>query len=119
MEKIIVAGSRGLTDYEFVKTELDKLLPKNKKVEIVCGGARGADALGKQYAAEHNLSCHTMNAEWNKYGRRAGYIRNQAMAEYADKVIVFWDGKSNGSRHMINIANEKKMPLRIIRYEEE
>lgn len=56
MQKIIVAGSRGLTDYEFVKTELDKLLPKDVEVEIVCGGARDADEMGKKYAAQHNLS---------------------------------------------------------------
>ena len=57
-----------------------------------------------------------MFADWGLHGRRAGYIRNEDMAEYADACIVFWDGKSPGSRHMIEIAKKAKLPLRIVRY---
>lgn len=83
-------------------------------VEIVSGAARGADALGERYAAERGLAVKQFPADWDRYGRSAGYRRNAEMAEYADAAVVFWDGKSKGSKHMINLAKEKGLPVRVV-----
>ena len=85
-------------------------------VEIISGTARGADALGERYAAERGLAVKQFSADWDRYGRSAGYKRNAQMAEYADAAVIFWDGISRGSKHMINLAKEKGLPVRIVLY---
>ena len=54
--------------------------------------------------------------QWDKYGKKAGYLRNVEMAENANALIAFWDGKSKGTKHMIDIATERNLPIRVIRY---
>ena len=98
--KVIVAGSRTLKDYNLLKTTLDR--KKDMIDEIVCGEARGADILGKRWAIENNIPVKSFAAEWNIYGKAAGPIRNKQMAIYADYLIAFWDGKSRGTKNMIN-----------------
>jgi hypothetical protein len=88
----------------------------HEKVQIVSGGARGADALGEKLAKELDLPCKIFPANWDVYGRSAGYKRNRQMAEYADMLIAFWDGKSKGTEHMINLAREYDLDIEIIRY---
>ena len=73
----------------------------NNISEIVCGLAKGADSLGKKYAEENSIKVKDFPAEWKIYGRKAGILRNEKMGNYADIAIVFWDGKSIGSKHMI------------------
>ena len=80
------------------------------------GTARGADRLGEKYAQDRNLSLKKFPADWNKYGRGAGYRRNEQMAEYATHAVVFWDGRSKGSEHMIRIAKEQKLNLRVVHF---
>lgn len=121
MEKfrVIIAGSRSFNNYELLKQKTDYLLSSvsvNHEIHIVCGGARGADELGAQYAREKGFIVDLFPADWDKYGKSAGYRRNVQMAENADAVIVFWDGKSRGSKHMIDTAKEKALPYRVIRY---
>ena len=84
--------------------------------EIVSGCARGADTLGKKYANDHNIPVKKFPAEWNKYGRSAGYIRNTEMADYADILVAFWDGKSLGTKHMIDTATKKGLIVYTIKY---
>ena len=118
MFKLIVAGGRTFNNYELLKTKLDHLL-KNKEiecVEIVSGGANGADKLGECYANEKGCMVRIFNANWDAYGKSAGYIRNAEMADYADACVVFWDGKSKGSKHMIDLANKKGIRVVIVRY---
>lgn len=118
MYKVIVAGSRNFNDYQLLVSKLNMLLVNRlPDVEIVSGTARGADFLGEQYAYEYNLSVKRFPANWNAYGKKAGYLRNLDMAEYADACIVFWDGISKGTKHMIDIATNKGLPLRVIKYE--
>ena len=102
--KVIVAGSRGFVNYPLMKAELDAILKKEDV--IVCGMARGADLNGRRYAKERGLKVIEMPADWEKYGKSAGYRRNMEMAKIAECAIIFWDGKSRGSRHMINIARD-------------
>lgn len=113
--KIIIAGSRGFNDYELLKSTCDKILINQKDIEIVSGGAKGADALGERYAKERGYGIKLFLADWS-LGRKAGYLRNIKMSEYADALIAFWDGQSRGTKHMIDIANEKGLKVRTIKY---
>ena len=105
--KVIIAGSRGFDDYEYLEQNVDfKLseLAKTHHIEIVSGGARGADRLAERFANRRDFSLTVMKADWNTHGKSAGYLRNQAMADYADYLIAFWDNSSPGTKHMIDIA---------------
>ncbi len=113
MFKVIVAGSRGFNDYEFLKEKLDHLLQNKSRVMIISGTARGADRLGERYAKEKGHTLLRMAAEWGKYGRSAGYRRNEAMAEKGDALVAFRLNMSKGTTHMINIAKERGLRVRV------
>ena len=112
MRKIIIAGCRNYNDYENFKKECDKLI--TEKVEIVWGGASGVDAMAKRYADEKGHNNKLFKADWTAFGKSAGPIRNQKMAEYGDELIAFWDGKSRGTRNMILQAKEKLEKIAVI-----
>ena len=117
--KTIIAGGRDFMDYNLLKEKTDKILQEKKvthKIVIISGCARGADTLGLRYASENTFDVEEYPADWNKYGKKAGYMRNVEMAENADALIAFWDGKSKGTKHMIDIATERNLPIRVIRY---
>lgn len=104
-----VIGSRSFNNYDFLKETLDWYDIK----EIVSGGAKGADSLAKQYAAENGILCTEFLPDWNTHGKSAGYIRNKLIINRADEVIAFWDRKSKGTEHSINIASEQGKPCYI------
>ena len=117
MFKVIIAGGRDFKDYDLLKTKLNKILSNiNTQIVIVSGKARGADSLGERYANEMEYKIAEFPANWDKYGKRAGYIRNEEMAKYADACVCFWDGKSKGTKHMIDLADKHNLKLRVIRY---
>ena len=111
---VIIAGSRTYNNYNEAKNYLDKAFSNKKPTSIICGMARGADMLGYRYAKENNIPVLEYPAEWFKYGKSAGYIRNSNMATNADALIAFWDGKSKGTKNMIEIAKKHNMPIRIV-----
>jgi len=117
MNKLIIAGSRDFDDYSLLHKTMF-FYYNIECLEIVCGGARGADRLGEMFAKDLKLPIKYFPANWNKYGKSAGYVRNKQMGEYADLAIVFWDGQSKGTQHMINIMHELHKPVRIIKYKE-
>lgn len=109
--KVIVAGSREITSYIVVKDAI-----KNSGfdvTEIVSGTARGVDKLGELWAFENDIPVKRFPADWEKYGKSAGYKRNQQMADYADALVAIWDRKSPGTGHMISIAKMKQLPVYI------
>lgn len=116
--KLIIAGSRDFNDYKLLKKEVAKFL-KELQVEvkpvIICGMARGADLLGKRLADEFGFPVECMPADWNQFGKSAGYIRNKEMAKIADACICFWNG-SNGTKHMIDLAKQYKLKLRVVNF---
>ena len=117
--RVIIAGCRDFNDYEMLKEKCDHMLSKKKdthKVIIVSGHAAGADALGERYAKERGFLLETYPAEWEKYGKSAGPKRNHRMAEVANALVAFWDGKSRGTKNIIDLANMKGIPVRIVRY---
>lgn len=114
--RVIIAGSRDFNDYHTLRKVCDKILHKQKSVQIVSGMARGADKLGEQYANEKNYKVYCMPADWEKEGKRAGYIRNKKMAEFADSLIAFWDGDSRGTKMMIDLAEANGLQVKVYNY---
>lgn len=115
MVRIIIAGGRDFANSELLKTSCDLILA-GRQCEIVSGGARGADRLGEFYAIDKNLPIRRFPADWDKFGKRAGFLRNSEMANYANELIAFWDGQSRGTKHMIDLANQKGLVVHIITY---
>lgn len=114
--RVIVAGSRTFLDYDLMCRELDNLFwisPEfeNRDIKIVSGMADGADTLAIRYADEHQLTKILFPANWKSYKRIAGFLRNEDMLSIATHLVVFWDGKSSGTRHMIEIAKAKGIPV--------
>ena len=97
--KTIIAGSRNIQNKKLIFETLDKY--KDKITEIVCGEASGPDTIGKEWGLKNNIPIISYSAQWDKYGRVAGPIRNMDMGDYADFLIAFWDGESVGTKHMI------------------
>lgn len=115
--KTIIAGSRSITDKAAIFRLLDELpwIP----TEVVSGTAAGVDSIGEEWAAARDIPVTRFPAEWNKFGKRAGYIRNTSMSHYAKGLVLFWDGVSRGSAHMLLEAQRRnlKIVLHIIKPE--
>ena len=102
--KTIIAGGRDITDYQLV---LDAIKESQFAIStVVCGGAKGVDSLGERYATEMNLQLNMFIPDWDTHGRAAGPIRNRKMAENAEALIAVWDGKSRGTKNMIETARK-------------
>ena len=117
MLKVIIAGGRDFADYDKLRDACDEqLINAEEDIEIVSGGAKGVDTLGEQYAEEKGLEVKKFPADWKGYGRAAGIIRNSQMADYGDMLIAFWDGKSKGTKNMIETARKKQLQVSVVKY---
>lgn len=108
--RLIVAGGRDFRDRErLAATVVDvaESLPEGTQTSLVSGMARGADLLAYQFAVEANVKVYEFPADWNRYGKSAGYRRNAEMADFADGLLAFWDGQSRGTGHMINLMKTR------------
>ena len=112
--KYIIAGGRKFCDSVLMNRVLRKLLTRDDSV--IVGGAPGADTLGQDWADYHQLDYEVMKANWSKYGKRAGVLRNAEMAEAGDALVAFWDGESKGTRHMIDTALSKGLEVHVYPY---
>jgi len=118
--KVIIAGSRGFSNYKLLREKCNQYLREKRKdynIIIISGGARGADFYGEKYAQDEGFPLEIYPANWNKFGKSAGFRRNEQMAEVADALIAFWDGKSHGTKHMIEIMENKKLLVKVVNYE--
>ncbi len=113
--KVIIAGSRNFKDYDLLKEIVD--IYKDRITMIISGCAQGADILGERYAVENKIPVWKFPADWNKYGKSAGYKRNELMAEKGDMLFAFWNGKSKGTKHMIDIIKRFKKEFKVVYYE--
>ncbi|WQJ53354.1 MAG: GTP-binding domain protein [Wendovervirus sonii] len=116
--KVAIVGSRSFNDYDNLK-DFIKMICIQNNIEIdtiVSGGARGADKLGEQYAKENGYDLTVFPAEWDKYGKRAGFIRNEYIIDACDVCIAFWDGKSHGTKHDIELCKIKDKPCYIYKF---
>ncbi|MGH1461249.1 MAG: DUF4326 domain-containing protein [Neptuniibacter sp.] len=121
MFRICIAGSRGFDDYPLMEKVVCQFAKdahlENGQVTIVSGTARGADMLGEQLAKDYSLHLERYPADWDNQGKRAGYMRNEQMAEISNAAIIFWDGESKGTGHMIEICKRRDIPVWVIEYE--
>ena len=101
----IIAGSREGVTYEDVELAV-KHCGWNIS-HILSGAARGADQLGEQYAKVHGIELTKFPAQWDKFGKSAGYLRNTQLANNSQALIALWDGASRGTSHMIDIARDR------------
>lgn len=118
MTRVIVCGGREFNDRELCFSKLDQILSEYENPEIVSGHAKGADLLGEKYAKLHSLPLKVFPAEWKKYGRGAGPVRNRQMLQYALEekplIIAFWNGVSPGTKDMIRQAEDAGAEVRIV-----
>lgn len=114
--KVIIAGSRNFDNMSLLIEKCDFYLSNATVEEIVSGTAKGVDRYGEDYAVMRGYKIKRFPAMWEEYGKRAGYLRNEEMAKYADALIAFWDGKSKGTEHMFKLAKKYNLLTRLIIY---
>lgn len=110
--KTIIAGSREITDFNLVEDAVKQ--SGFELTEVVSGTARGVDRLGEQWAEKHGVPVKRFPADWDKYGKAAGHIRNAEMADYANALVALWDGQSRGTKNMINTARKKGLTVYVM-----
>lgn len=110
--KIAIIGSRNLG-----VIGLEKFLPKNV-TEIVSGGARGVDTCAREYAQTHGIRLTEFLPDYNRYGRTAPLKRNLEIIAYAEMVLAFWDGKSRGTKYVIDNCKKQGVPIKVYLYKE-
>lgn len=107
--RVIIAGSRSVTSLKVVSEAI--AASGFTITQVVSGGARGVDTLGEIWAKNAGVEVVRFPAEWDRYGRSAGYRRNEVMARHADALVAVWDGSSSGTRHMIEYG--RRMGLKV------
>jgi len=111
--RTIIAGSRNIIDYSILIKAVNSL--SWNITSVVSGTARGVDHLGELYAEKKGIGLELYPADWDKYGKSAGYKRNELMADNAEALLAIWDGQSKGTKHMIDIAKRKGLEVCIYR----
>ena len=116
--KVIIAGGRDFTNYKLLYLKCYNIIGDRdpETVEIVSGGAKGADSVGESFAVIRGYKIKRFPADWDTHGKFAGIKRNREMAEYADALIAFWDGSSRGTKNMIEEAKKRGLKIRVIKY---
>jgi len=119
--KLAIIGSRGFSDYghlSYVMTEWFGRYandnPYSLVTEVISGGANGADKLGARWAKENNVKLTEFIPDWEKLGKRAGFVRNEDIVKASDCVLAFWDGVSRGTANSLSIAKRLKKPCLVI-----
>ena len=111
--KVIVAGCRWITALPFV----DRAIRESgfHVTEVVSGGADGVDHLGEVWAGTHEVPLRRFPAKWSEHGKKAGPMRNEEMARYADALVAVWDGQSRGTADMIRRATSHGLKVHVDR----
>lgn len=121
-KSIMIVGTRTYEDYKAFKSKVDEWLNYNVNlnediIEIVSGGARGVDSLAERLANEEGFILKVFPADWNKYGKSAGPIRNRQMVEYIKEkdgvCLIFWDGQSRGTKNDIDLCKEYDVKYKV------
>lgn len=127
--KVLICGSRYFNRYDVMGRVMEPIFKHyydtskgTSDIVVISGRARGADLMGEEWAEEFNLPVEQYPADWNKYGKSAGYIRNKQMLEEGkpDLVVAFPIGESRGTRNMISLAEKANIKTIIVeeKYEE-
>jgi len=110
--KVVICGSRNLENYRLVEEAVSR--SGYSISTVISGGARGVDRLGMAFARAHHLPVQVFMPDWERLGKRAGFVRNRQMAEIAEAVVAVWDGQSRGTRHMIELASLRNLPCFVL-----
>lgn len=108
--KVAIIGSRGLT-----VTDFENYLPPDT-TEIISGGARGIDTCARNYAISHGLKLTEFLPEYEKYGRSSPLKRNITIIKAADLVLAFWDGKSRGTKFVIDNCKNLGVEVKVFSF---
>lgn len=106
--KLLIIGSRTIEDID-----ISPYIPQDVSL-IISGGASGVDTLAEKYADKHKISKLIMRPQYNLYKRGAPLKRNEEMIEVADEVLVFWDGKSKGTKYSIDFATKQGKNVNVV-----
>lgn len=118
--KVVIAGIRYqdpvekiiYDDYPFV---VKAVMQSGFEItEVISGHAIGVDRLGETYASVNNIPLEVKPADWNRFGKAAGPMRNKVMAELCDAAVIIWDGKSTGTYNMVQCMNKLKKPYHLV-----
>ena len=105
--KLIIAGCRDFNDRKLIYEGIDTFIEECGVPDVIIeGGASGVDRIAGDYARENDIPLMVFPADWNKYGRAAGPIRNGEMVKHGTHLLAFWDGKSRGTKNMIETAKK-------------
>lgn len=120
MKRVLICGGTDYTDEKTFIETLDKYTDRENTV-LVSGHAKGADTLAEEYAGKNGIEIKVFPAQWSKYGKSAGPIRNKEMLDYISEaeehfVIAFWNGRSRGTKHTIETAEKMGIETKIIAY---
>ena len=120
---LIIAGGRDFTDELIMSTTIKAIINAkgltNTPITVVCGMARGADMTGYKLAKKWGMPVAEYPADWKTHGKSAGPIRNKQMADNADALIAYWDGKSRGTANTIQTMKAADKPVIVIPYGEQ
>lgn len=116
--RLAVVGSRTFNDNVMFNRIIEDMCNDNAYniTQIVSGGARGADSFGEAYADKWGIDKLIFKAEWDKYGKRAGFIRNVDIIKNCDVCVCFWDGDSHGTLHDIQLCDEYKKDCHVYNF---
>lgn len=132
--RIIIAGGRDFNDYLLLEKECNRICKQlsdegyfskvigisQHSIEVISGTANGADKLGERFAKEYGFKIKRFPANWNLYGKSAGYKRNEQMALYAKEdngvLIAYWNRVSKGTKHMIDLAKKHGLRVFVVNY---
>lgn len=115
--RVIIAGTRSFNNPDMLAAAMDRFAELYGPVDVVIsGGARGADTLGERWAQKRGIHIVRMPADWPRYGRAAGAIRNGEMVAQADGLVAFWDGASRGTADVMRQAREKHLHVLVWQY---
>jgi hypothetical protein len=113
---VCIAGSRSFNNFHLLKQHMDKIHDVFGIVNVISGTAKGADKLGEEWAEWHGLNIIRYPADWDKHGNVAGILRNIEMAKSSDLVVLFWDGKSPGTKQMLEYCLKNNIFVKVIKY---
>lgn len=114
--RIAVIGSRGFFNYKFFCEKLEHLISNLEgEIEFVSGGCKtGGDVLIKRYCQENNFKLVEHLPDWDLYGKKAGFLRNQLIVDDCTHLIAYWDNVSKGTLSSIKMAQKKGIPIKIV-----
>ena len=115
--KLAIIGGRTFNNLQLFNNQLANIRQVHNIIQIISGGAKGADTFGANYARQNNIPLLEFIPDWNTYGKSAGFRRNVDIITACTACLAFWDGKSKGTKHSIDLARQQCKPLCICHYD--